>query len=94
MTACDHVAGMRDGQYSQKNWPLPSMFYQDLEWLLPHRLPQEDVTLSVGYSMNPDETEENSIQGPIKDKIFDALEEMITPSLTEDAIEAMRPVLR
>ena len=67
---------------------LPSV-YQDLEWILPHQLPHEDVTLPAGYHINPDETEENSISGPQKEKLLELFEELNTPPLTEDLVDSI-----
>lgn len=61
--------------------------YQDIEWILPHHLPDEDVKLPAGYLINPDETEENSISGPQKDKLLDLFEELNTPPLTEEFVD-------
>ena len=82
---------MRDSQYSLSQWPGRTDIYMDLDWLLPSkRIPLEDVALPEGYLMNPDETEENSIAGPLKDKALELFEELTTPPMTEEIVDSFR----
>jgi hypothetical protein len=76
----------RDAKYQTPHLPV----YQDLEWLLGSRLPYEDVTLPVHYAINPDETEENSLVGPVRDKLIDLFNELSASTLTEEGIDETR----
>lgn len=84
----------RDSQYTLGQWPGETRMYMDIDWLIPHKQETyEDIVLPPGFGINPDETEENSISGPQKDKILELFEELNTPPLTEDIIEASRGIL-
>ena len=81
----------RDSEYTLSQWPGSTQAYMDLDWLIPNkRINPEDITLPPGYAINPDETEENSIAGPQKDKILELFEELNTPPLTEETVESFR----
>ena len=65
--------------------------YMELDWLLPQRpITKEDLRFPSGYFINPDETDENSISGPHKDKILELFEELNTPPLTQEIVESFR----
>ena len=77
--------------FSSHHWLISSLPYIDIEWLQSSKLlPHEDVALPPGFFMNPDETEENSISGPVKDKAIDLFAELNTPAFTEEVIEHSR----
>lgn len=81
----------RDSLYSNRTLLYSSLPYMDIEWLNGlKKLPHEDVILPEGFLINPDETEGNSISGPLVDRAIDLFREMLNPPFTEEIIESAR----
>ena len=74
----------RDSKHAAR----PLSIFQDTEWLLGTCSLQEDVALPPGYVINPDETEDNSLVGPMRDKLIDMFEELVSTSLSEERIDS------
>lgn len=80
-----------DTRYTLNRWPGKVTCYMDLEWLQPQKLlSHEDIDLPEGYFLNPDETDENSIGGPMRNKVLELFDELNTPSLTPEMVDTFR----
>jgi hypothetical protein len=82
-----------DTKYNLHRWPGVTHAYMDIDWLLPQRpLTKEDLRFPAGYFINPDETDENSVTGPQKEKILELFEELNTPSMTQEMVQSFRNI--
>ena len=80
-----------DRCYTFDLWPGVTQTYMDLDWLIQGKpLPSEDLVLPEGYYINPDETDENSISGPQKDKVLELFDDLNDPPLTPEMVDAFR----
>ena len=85
----------RDGDYSFSKWPGDVFAYMDIDWLAHTKaLPVEELSLPHGYFINPDETDENSISGPQRDKVLELFHDLNDPPITVDVIERSRGTIR
>jgi hypothetical protein len=80
-----------DASYTFKRWPGSTKTYMDIDWLAPSSPSGvEELEIPPGYYLNPDETDENSITGPQKDKVLELFDDLNSPPLTQEVIESLR----
>jgi hypothetical protein len=85
------MAKQLDRRYTFDQWPGMTQTYMDLDWLIQGKLhTSEDLVLPEGYFINPDETDENSISGPQKDKVLELFDDLNDPPLTVEIVDALR----
>lgn len=81
----------RDGDYCFSRWPGEVFAYMDIDWLVATKsLPVEELGLPHGYFINPDETDENSISGPLRDKVLELFNDLNDPPITPVMVESSR----
>lgn len=84
-----------DTKYTFNRWPGEVKNYMDLEWLQPQKpLIPQDLALPESFVLNPDETDENSISGPQKSKVLELFDDLNTPALTQEMVDAFRSLNR